>query len=147
MELSTNFTLAEMTRSETAARKGIDNTPSLAVIENLSLLCNNLLEPIRSLVRETYGEDKVVVVTSGYRSPKLNKAIGGAPNSQHIQGQAADIHVPGLTIEELFKFIVANFDFDQCIQEFNSWVHVSTVNRKQALRAVKVEGSTKYNKA
>ena len=145
MELSPNFHLEEFTVSNTAARKGIDNTPSVEVINNLMLLCKYVLEPLRTKLNEKYGKQMPIIVTSGYRSPKLNAAIGGAKNSQHIEGRAADIHVPGMTIEELYTFIKENFSFDQCIQEFNSWVHVSWSNRNQALRAIKKDGATVYN--
>lgn len=115
MELSPNFTLAEFTRSATATRKNIDNTPSPAVIENLKALCTNVLEPLRAKV------GKPVRVTSGYRSSKLNKLVGGSRNSQHIFGLAADIYVDGMTTEELFQFIIDNeIPFDQLIQEFDS---------------------------
>lgn len=150
MELTPHFSLEEFIVSNTAARKGIDNTPSISVINNLRLLCMHVLEPLREKLKETYGKEMPIIVTSGYRSPKLNAAIGGAKNSQHIEGKAADIHVPGLTIEELFEFIRTNLTYDQCIQEFNSWVHISWANRNEALRAIKVDGAmgpvTQYNR-
>jgi len=113
MKLSDNFSLDEFTFSNTAIRKGIDNTPSAEVIENLTQLCR-ILEFIR------YGIEKPIKITSGYRSPKLNKAVGGSKKSQHIEGKAADIQVPGMTTEELFLFIKGNYSYDQLIQEFDS---------------------------
>lgn len=114
MELSPYFTLQELIHSNTAIRKGIDNTPSEEVINNLRVLCEQLLTPLRIAL------DKPIKVTSGYRSPKLNKFIGGAKKSQHTLGQAVDIQVSGMTTEELFLFIKDNFNYDQLIQEFDS---------------------------
>lgn len=148
MELSTHFTLEEFTRSNTATRRGIDNTPTVQVINRLKTLATFCLEPLRSLLQEKYGPDTVIEITSGYRSKELNAAVGGSPTSQHMEGEAADIQVPGLSTEELFQFILdSGLSFDQCIQEFNSWVHISYCNRNEALRATKVNGSTKYAKA
>lgn len=114
MELSKHFTLEEFTNSPTAVYKKIDNTPNKEQIENMKALCLNVLEPIR----EKLG--KPVKVTSGFRCPKLNSLIGGSSTSQHMEGKAADIHVEGMTTEELFVFVCSNFKFDQCIQEFDS---------------------------
>lgn len=137
MQLSQHFTLEEMTKSQTASRKGIDNTPSPEVIENLKQLCENVLEYIR--VR--FG--KPITVNSGYRGPKLNKVIGGAKNSQHMTGQAADIEIAGVDNKVLFNWIKDNMEFDQLILEYykegipdSGWVHVSwssNGNRKQSL--------------
>lgn len=141
MELSKHFSLEEFITSDTAIRKGIDNTPSEEVKQNLTHLAVKLLEPIR------VGLNKPIKISSGYRCEKLNKAIGGAKNSQHIEGKAADIRVPGLTTEELFLLIKGNFLYDQLIQEFDSWVHISLnegKNRSQNLRAVKKNGKTVY---
>lgn len=114
MDLSKHFSLNEFTYSPTAVYKKIDNTPSEEIIENLKLLCENVLEPIRVKL------GKPTKVSSGYRCYLLNKAIGGSTTSQHMEGKAADIHVEGMTTEELFQYIIANFSFDQCIQEFDS---------------------------
>lgn len=140
MNLSQHFTLSELTRSQTAVRRGIDNTPTPQVIHRLTLLCTNVLEPIRKGCG-------VVAITSGYRSVTLNRAIGGAAGSQHTTGDAADINVPGTTIEQLFQWIKqSDIPYDQLIQEFNQWVHVSYSDkpRGQCLRAVKQEGKTIY---
>jgi hypothetical protein len=140
MNLSQHFTLSELTRSGTAVRRGIDNTPSPEVIRRLTLLCEVVLEPIRRGCG-------IVAVTSGYRSVTLNRAIGGAALSQHTTGDAADINVPGMTIEDLFQWIKASgIKYDQLIQEFDQWVHVSYSDkpRGQCLRAVKQEGKTIY---
>lgn len=143
MKLSEHFDLSEFTFSSTAIRKGIDNTPDEKVIENLKALCIHVLEPIRAKL------GKPIRITSGYRSKALNKAIGGSKTSQHIEGKAVDFYVEGATIEDLFQFCL-KFEYDQLIQEFNSWIHISWNgfdNRNQALRATKVNGITSYTLA
>jgi len=137
MKLSEHFSLQEMTKSQTGERKGIENTPGPKEIENLKQLCENVLEKIRI----NFG--RPVVVNSGYRGPKLNKAIGGARNSQHLTGQAADIEIPGMDNKILFCWIKNNLNFDQLILEYykpgipdSGWVHVSwnsSGNRKQVI--------------
>jgi len=137
MKLSQNFTLNELTKSQTAVRKKIVNSPSLEAIANLQALVTNVLQPIR----EHY--NLPVNINSGYRSLKLNKLIGGSKTSQHCLGQAADIEIYGLSNKELAIFIRDNLTFDQLILEnhdlsnLNSgWIHVSYIaspNRKQSL--------------
>ena len=115
------FTLEELTKSNTAKTKGIDNTPNKQAIDNLNTLVNNVLDPLRKL----YG--KPIRINSGYRSKALNEVIGGAKNSQHMYGLAADI-TGGSKKENkiLFDLIKNNLPFDQLIDEHNmSWVHVS----------------------
>jgi zinc D-Ala-D-Ala carboxypeptidase len=147
MKLSANFSLAELTKSEAAVRNGIDNTPSLQVIENLTELVVNVLQPIR----DAFGP---VVITSGYRSPEVNKAIGGSTTSDHCHGYAADFEVLGMDNKELALWIQENLQFRQLILEFykegipdSGWVHCS-FNRNdlkaQVLTAAKVDGKTKY---
>lgn len=129
MKLSDNFTLREFTRSATAEALRIRNDqPSGTNVENMKALCRNVLEPLRAKLREFYRADAVVCVTSGYRCPQLNrsKEIGGAKNSQHEKGEAADLHVDGMTADQLFNFILVHkLPFDQMIQEFGQWVHIS----------------------
>ena len=147
--LSKNFSLSELTKSEMAVRKDIDNTPPLQVIENLEDLVNNILQPLR----EKLGP---VMVTSGYRSPKLNTAIGGSPTSDHCLGMAADIEVLGKDNKELAHYIRDNFKFTQLILEFytdgvadSGWVHVSYDKddlKCEVLTAKKVNGKTVYTK-
>lgn len=145
VKLSEHFSLSEFTFSSTAVRKGIDNTPDEKTIENLKALCIHVLEPIRAKL------GKPIRITSGYRSKALNKAIGGSKTSQHVEGKAVDFHVEGCEIEELFQFIKRNgIEFDQLIQEFGEWIHISWNgfdNRNQALRATKVQGITSYTPA
>ena len=148
MKLSANFSLAELTKSQTATRKGIDNTPSDTHIQNLIHLAESVLQP----VREHFG--KPVMISSGYRSPALCEAIGSSPKSQHAKGEAADFEIGGVDNKELATWISKNTTFDQLILEFydegdpnSGWVHCSAVTegpRKQVLRASKVEGRTKY---
>jgi hypothetical protein len=139
------FTLAEMTKSATAQRKGIKNDPSIQVCKALTALIEKVLDPLR----EAYG--KPIIVTSGYRCEKLNKAVGGAASSQHVKGEAADIRSVQDTPEEnkkLFDLIVKlGLPFDQLINEYNyDWVHVSygARHRRQKLRAVRKNGRTQY---
>jgi zinc D-Ala-D-Ala carboxypeptidase len=144
-KLTDHFSLEEMTFSETASRHDLDNKPDAASRQNLLELCENMLEPIRELVGGS------ITVTSGYRSPALNSIIGGAPGSQHKTGEAADINCPLLNPQALFQRIrQSNLPFDQLIDEFGAWVHVSHRkpgrNRRDVLRARKVYGETIYTK-
>lgn len=129
------FSIRELTKSETACRRHIDNTPSPEARKNLELLVEKVLDPLR----EAYG--KPIRVTSGYRSPKLNRAVGGGASSQHVKGQAADICTTGDTPEEnkqLYDLIKQlGLPFDQLINEYGyNWVHVSygPRNRRQELK-------------
>jgi hypothetical protein len=146
MQLSKNFNLTELISSETALRKKIDNTPSEEVVKNLVSLVLNVLQPLR----DKYG--KPINITSGYRSPKLNSAIGGAKNSQHCLGQAVDFTVPKEDYKEVGGIIESLF-FDQLIFEMSDngyprWIHVSFKigqNRNEILIAYKnAIGQTKY---
>ena len=149
MNLSKSFTLNELTKSQEALRLGIDNTPNDEHIENLKILCENILQPLRDF----YGMP--VSVSSGYRSGELCKAIGSSSTSQHTRGEAADFEIFGVANKTLAEFIVANLDFDQCILEFwninepnSGWVHCSfskKYNRKQYLKAEKVDGKIVYS--
>lgn len=148
MNLSANFTLKELTDSDTAKKKGLDNTPTLQVIENLTTLAENILQP----VRDHYG--KSVKVNSGYRSSEVNASVGGSKTSDHCKGQAADIEIIGVANGDLAQWIASNLKFTQVILEFytkgipdSGWVHVSydPSNLKcQTLTAVKQDGKTVY---
>ena len=149
MKLTENFSLNELTKSQTAERKGIDNTPSAEHQDNLKSLCEMILQPIR----DHFGQ--VVSVSSGYRSPELCVAIGSSTQSQHAKGQASDFEIFGVSNKELADYIDQNLDYDQLILEYwkgedepnSGWVHCSfntQGNRKQYLRAYKENGSTKY---
>lgn len=131
-KISEHFTLFDVCNSSTALLKGIDNRPTAQVVTNATALIKNVLEKIRTHFNSP------VFVNCMYRSPELNKVIGGVSTSQHITGQAADIVVQGRTIEEVFDYVRKNLIYDQVIQE-GSWLHVSfslVKNRKQALRFI-----------
>ena len=148
MNLTANFSLHELTKSETALRMGFDNTPGEAETESLRLLAEKVLQP----VRDHYG--KGVKVNSGYRSPESNAAVGGSKTSDHCKGQAADIEIPGVPNAELAQWIMDNLEYTQLILEFytpgipdSGWVHVSYDPdnlKKQELTAMKVAGKTQY---
>ena len=148
MNLTKNFTLAEMTKSETALRHGMDNTPGEKEIGNLKLLCEKVLQP----VRDHFG--KGVKVNSGFRHPDVNAKVGGSRTSDHTRGQAADIEIPGVPNAELAEWIKDNLDYRQLILEYyqigvpdSGWVHVSYVaedNKKEVLTATKKDGKTVY---
>jgi hypothetical protein len=147
-QLTTNFSLHELTKSETALRMGYDNTPGEAETEALRLLCEKVLQP----VRDHYG--KGVKVNSGYRSPESNAAVGGSKTSDHCKGMAADIEIPGVANAELAQWIMDNLEYTQLILEFytpgipdSGWCHISydPANlKKQELTATKVAGKTTY---
>ena len=127
------FSTGELSRSETALRAGIDNTPPAAAVENIQFLINELLDPIRA----AWG--RPLRVNSGYRAQALNKAVGGSPTSQHLSGQAADITAGSRELNQrLFRLIMSGgFEFDQLIDEKDFlWIHISYAegrNRKQVL--------------
>lgn len=143
VRLSDHFTLAEMTRSQTAIRRRLNNQPGPKHAGNLKTLCVAVLEP----VREHFG--RPVIISSGYRSPELNRAIGGASTSQHSKGEAADFTIPGVSNKAVCQWIRENLEFDQLIYEFGEagWVHVSYREgrlRGQVLSAVRLESGTTY---
>jgi hypothetical protein len=151
MKLSEHLDLSEVTRSETAKRKGISNMPTPEHLENFKKLAENIFEPIR----KHFGVP--IRISSGYRSKALNTAIGGSLTSQHCSGEAIDIDMDGssngVTNKMVFEFIKANLNFDQLIWEFGTkdnpdWVHVSFETtgkqRKQILIAFKNGGKTAY---
>ena len=150
MKLSENLTLAEVVKSATAIKHGIDNTPTQEHLESLRLVAERIFQPCR----EHFG--KPLAVTSGYRSKELNALIGGSSRSQHSFGEALDIDADvfgGVTNAEVFHYIKDNLDFDQLIWEFGSdkepaWVHVShtTVNRGEVLVAYKEGRKTRYKR-
>jgi hypothetical protein len=148
MNLTANFSLHELTKSETALRMGFDNTPGEVEIASLKLLAEKVLQP----VRDHFG--KGVKVNSGYRSPESNAAVKGSRTSDHCLGRAADIEIPGVANADLAQWIMDNLDYTQLILEFytpgipdSGWVHVSydpNNLKKQELTATKVAGKTQY---
>jgi hypothetical protein len=151
MQLSKHLALAEVVRSETAKRKGISNMPTEEHTKNFKLLAEKIFEPIR----EHFGVP--IHISSGYRSVELNRAINGSLSSQHCTGEAIDVDMDGstngVTNRMVFDYIKDNLNFDQLIYEFGDeinpdWVHVSYESsgkqRKQILKAVRVNGQTKY---
>lgn len=148
MKLTQNFSLHEMTKSETALRLGLDNEPNEQQLAALQTLCEKVLQPIR----DYFGMG--VKVNSALRTLPVNRAIGSSDNSHHVRGMAADIEIPSIPNAELAEWIVENLDFTQVILEFytpgipdSGWVHVSYVPedlRKQVLTAMKENGKTVY---
>lgn len=150
MKLSKYVSLAEVIKSDTATKRGIDNSPTAEHLENLKVICTEVFDK----VREHFG--KPLFISSGYRSAALNKAIGGSATSDHNNGRALDLDQDfrgnGITNRQVFDYIKDNLEFDQLIWEFGSndnpdWVHVGYrkgANRKQILKAVKEGGKTKY---
>ena len=149
MRLSKDFTLQELTVSNTAVKHGISNIPNQDQITNLILLCQFILQPIKEHF------NKPVIINSGYRSPELCLLVNSTVTSQHTKGQAADFEINGVSNKELADWIVANLDYDQCILEFwnkeepnSGWVHCSYSfdhSRKQYLKAVKTDKGTLYS--
>jgi zinc D-Ala-D-Ala carboxypeptidase len=144
MKLSEHFELSELLHSQTAIRKGIDNTPTSAIVAELQRLAVTILEPLREHV------GRPVVISSGYRSPALNRAVGGSPNSAHMRGRAADLTVPGMKVREVCLAIVElRLPFDQVIMEGGAWCHVAIGDmrlepRREQLTAVFGPGGTQY---
>ena len=147
MNLTRNFTLSELTKSDTAIRKGINNNPNAEQVEKLKALCENILQP----VRDHFGRVKI---TSGFRSVELCTAIGSSVNSQHAKAEAADFECPGVDNAELADWIHKNLPYDQLILEFytpgepnSGWIHCSWIDgtpRASRLWAYRSEGKTKY---
>ena len=150
MKLSRNLSLAEVTKSATAKRRGIANEPTIEHLENLKALAENIFQPIREEFMCP------IFVSSGYRSEELNEAIGGSKTSQHSKGQALDLDADVYGVidnADIFNFVLDRLDFDQLIWEFGTdenpdWVHVSFNNegrnRLQVLKAVRKNGKTSY---
>jgi len=148
VRLSKNFALSELTKSATAERLNVDNTPNLYHLVNLTHLAIHILQP----VRDKFG---VITINSGYRSPTLNAKVGGSKTSQHCNGQAADFESTKISNPDLAKWISENLIFDQLILEFydgvdpnSGWVHCSYVldgsNRSKTMTALRVNGKTQY---
>lgn len=143
MKLTEHFKLSEFSYSGTAEKFKIDNTPPESAVKNLKNLCEKTLEPLRLHVNQP------VIIGSGYRCPKVNKLVKGATKSQHMTGEAADIHIPSIKVgKEWFEYIRTHLPYDQLIWERDSptsnhyWIHVSckfdySKNRHQVLHLIK----------
>jgi hypothetical protein len=148
MNLTKNFTLKELTKSETAVRHDVDNQPNEEQIESLRLLCEKILQP----VRDHYG--KPVRINSAFRCAELNRLTGGSATSDHCKGQAVDFEIDGVSNDELARWVQENLEFSQLILEFfqpgipdSGWVHASynpQALKAQVLTATKVAGKTQY---
>jgi hypothetical protein len=142
--LSPHFSYGEMTISDIAERKGILNRPDEIQITNMKNLCVNILEPIRTY----FG--KSVIISSGFRTPELNKAIGGSETSQHRFGEAADFIIIDKELVAIYEWVIlnSNLDYDQIIHEFGRWIHISHTkrykNRQKNTVAMRVDGKTQY---
>jgi hypothetical protein len=144
MNLSPHFTLEELTFSQTALRKGIDNTPAAGAVENLTTLCATLLEPARDLLGVPLHLD------SGFRSPALNEAVGGAKTSAHMDGRAADCIPQGADLRQAFdRLRRSDLPYDQIIYECSAWIHLAIARkgetpRREALTATGGPGNWAY---
>jgi zinc D-Ala-D-Ala carboxypeptidase len=150
MKLSKNFSLAELSKSQVAERMGLDNNPSQAEIENLRLLCERVLQPVRDHFQQ------VVSISSGFRNLILNRKLGSKDNSDHVKAFAADFEIYGIDNNIVSDWIKENLMFKQLILEHykpgdpnSGWIHVSyspeiSENKKEYLMAIKVDGKTQY---
>ena len=143
MKLSDNFYLNEFTISQEAERHGYKNNPNERQIENLKLLCVNVLQPLREIIQVP------IFINSGFRSFDVNAAVGGRVKSQHLEGKATDFVVPSMNLVDVFNIILQKLSFDQLIYEFGKWIHVSwngELNRKEVMTSKKVYEKTVYEK-
>jgi len=150
MQLTKDFWLGEFTKSQTADRSGLDNSPGNTELYNIRILCEEFLQPLRDLLGES------IMISSGYRSYHVNALVGGSENSAHRTGEAVDIEAPSLSTPQFAEFVLSSgLEFDQLILEFHDpsegpysgWVHVSYrrgKNRRQVLTATKEGNRTKY---
>ena len=141
--LTQNFYLDEFTISQVAERNGYRNEPNGKQIENLRLLCVNVLQPLREIINVP------IFINSGFRCFDVNAAVGGRFNSQHLEGKAADFVVLSMNLIDVFNIILQKLSFDQLIYEFGKWIHVSwngELNRKEVMISKKVYEKTVYEK-
>lgn len=143
LRLSENFYLDEFIISQVGERHGYRNEPNEKQIENLRLLCVNVLQPLREIINVP------IFINSGFRSFDVNAAVGGRFNSQHLEGKAADFVVHSMNLIDVFNIILQKLSFDQLIYEFEKWIHVSwngELNRKDVMISKKIYGKTVYEK-
>jgi hypothetical protein len=144
MQLTKNFTLQELVLSQTAKRKQISNIPNDVIIQNLTKVTKAILQPVRDHF------NLPVKVSSGYRSPELNKAVGGSINSQHCLGLAVDFTINNIDNAAIAKWIQANLEYDQLILEFytgsgTGWVHCSYVQNKNRMQELTINRKGTFN--
>ncbi len=139
MQLTKNFTYEEFYASDTALKKNINNTPPTSAVVNIVRLADNCMQKIRN----HFGV--AVIITSGYRCPRLNSAVGGAAKSQHTTGEACDFVVKGVSIEKVIAWCRGNLEFDQLINEKGQWVHISFSSTKNRREVLKFDGKN-YSK-
>lgn len=129
--LQLNFSITELVNSETAIKRNINNMPDIRSLECLLDLIFYCLQPLRDYIK------KPIIITSGYRNKEVNRLVGGVQDSQHTKGQAADFIIKGLTVQQIIELVKkSGVEYDQLINEYNKWVHISYVhgkNRKQTL--------------
>ena len=141
IKLNESFNLDEFTISQVAERHGYNNQPNEQQIDNLTELCANVLQPLREIIQVP------IVITSGFRSFDVNTIVGGASNSQHLEGKAADFIVPSMNLVDVFNISLDHLPFDQLIYEFGKWIHVSLngkLNRRSVMISKIVNGKTIY---
>mgnify|MGYP003291098320 CR=1 FL=1 len=130
--MNLNFTISELCKSDIAIKNNINNMPDLKALDNLLDLIFYCLQPLRDKIA------RPIIISSGYRCDKVNRFVGGASNSQHLSGQAADFKVQGMTIAQTIDFIKnSGIEYDQLINEYDKWIHISynrNKNRKQILK-------------
>ena len=130
--MNLNFSISELCKSDKAVKNNIKNTPNITQVDNMLNLIVYCLQPIRDYL------NKPMIITSGFRCPQLNKLVGGVSNSQHLEGKAADFIIKGETVAGIiFKIQTSNLEYDQLINEYDKWVHISFNkghNRKQYLK-------------
>ena len=152
MIMKNTFEIEQFIFSNTAARKGIDNKPEPAHEVAMRNLFNDVLLPLKTRLSTKYAKTIELQINSGYRSKKLNDAVGGSNNSQHSKGEAVDTICLGVSLPQFYadikELVQKNIlELDQCIYEFDSWIHISYrkgANRKQFLKAIKDDGKTVY---
>ncbi len=141
IRLTTNFFLKEFVISQVAERHGYRNEPNKKQIDNLRLLCVNVLQPLREIINIP------IFINSGYHSLDVNVAVGGRSNSQHLEGKAADFILSSMNLVDVFNIVLQKLSFDQLIYEFGKWIHVSwngEKNRMDVMISKKVCGKTVY---
>ena len=128
-----NFKMSELIHSDKAIQYGINNMPDINSLDNMLELIVNCLQPIRNAIK------KPMIITSGYRCKRLNEIVKGKANSQHLLGMAVDFHIKGMSIQQVIDFIAkSGIEFDQLINEYNAWIHISYCKGKNRNKILKL---------